>query len=78
MQGDAPLVINVDNADIIATLITLKSEVERDLALVAPLRFTLVGAQEAHMLAKELGEAGVGVILTQPRPFPQRWDAHRM
>ena len=61
-----------------ATLIALKSEAERVLALSAPLKFTFSGAREAHLLAKEIGEAAIGVILTQPRPFPQTWDAHRM
>lgn len=61
-----------------ATLISLKSEVERSLSLPAPLRFTFTGASEAHLLAQELGQAGVGVVLTQPRPFPKAWETRRM
>ena len=61
-----------------ATLISLKSEVEHDLALSAPLKITFTGAREAHLLAKEIGQAGIGVILTEPRPFPKEWEARRM
>lgn len=39
---------------------------------------TLTGATEAHILAKEIGEAGIGVILNPVRPFPYVWDSRRM
>ena len=78
MQGAAPLVIDVDSADILATLIALKSEAERVLGVSVPLKFTFSGGGEAHLLAKEIGQAGIGVVLTQPRPFPKMWDAHKM
>ena len=70
--------VDVQSADIMATLVALKYEVERKLALAHKLRFTFVGAMEAHLLARELGEAGVGVILTMPRPLPMFWDSRRM
>ena len=61
-----------------ATLIALKTEIEHTLNLTHPLRFTFAGAQEAHLLAKELAEARVGVILTIPRPLPMLWESRRM
>ncbi|OCH88880.1 composite domain of metallo-dependent hydrolase [Obba rivulosa] len=75
-QGKLPLVIRVDSADIIATLIELKKEVET--ASQAPLKMTLEGATEAHILARELSEANIGVILKPPRSFPYTWDQRRI
>jgi len=42
-----------------------------------PIRLTLAGATEAHLLAKEIGQAGVGVIVQQ-RPFPSTWEEKRI
>ena len=81
LQGKATLVVDTDSADIIATIIELKQEVEETLKVAdgrKKLKVTIVGGREAHLLARELGEAGVGVLLTQPRPFPKEWEAHRM
>ncbi|KAJ7793926.1 hypothetical protein B0H14DRAFT_2392986 [Mycena olivaceomarginata] len=75
VAGKIPLVVHAESADIIASLLVLKKEVE---ALGgAPIRLTLAGATEAHLLAKELGEAGVGVIVQQ-RPFPSTWEERRI
>ena len=75
-QGEIPLVINVHSADHIGTLLELKKEVESSTG--RPIRLTLTGASEAHLLAQELGEAGVGVILNPVRPFSTTWDQLRM
>ena len=61
-----------------ATLIALKAEVERTLKLQTPLHFTFSGAMEAHLLAKELAKAQIGVILTFPKPLPMLWESRRM
>lgn len=61
----------------IATLIELKSEIEHVNGGV-PLRLTISGASEAHILAKELGAANVGVILNPVRQFPKSWERRRM
>ncbi|KAJ7054512.1 carbohydrate esterase family 9 protein [Mycena amicta] len=53
------LLLGEGNADIIASLLTLKSELDSSLRLV------IAGGTEAHLLAKELGAAGVGVLLQQ-------------
>ncbi|KAJ7636950.1 carbohydrate esterase family 9 protein [Roridomyces roridus] len=73
--GKIPLVVNAESADIIASLVVLKKEVEA--ATGNPIRLTLTGATEAHLLAKELGESGVGV-LTKQRPYPSRWEQKRL
>ena len=76
LQGNKTLVINAESADIIASLITLKNEVES--LTGTKLRFTIVGGTEAHLLAKELAEANVGVIVNPSRPFPSYWEKRRM
>ncbi|KAJ6572076.1 carbohydrate esterase family 9 protein [Mycena capillaripes] len=73
--GKIPLVVNVESADIIASLLVLKKEAEA--VNGTPIRLTLTGATEAHLLAKEIGQAGVGVILEQ-RPFPSAWEQKRI
>lgn len=75
-QGHIPLVVEAHNADIIASLIILKREVELDTG--KPMKLTITGAAEAYMLAKELYESGVGVILNPSRPFPSTWEGRRM
>ncbi|KAJ6630996.1 carbohydrate esterase family 9 protein [Mycena sp. CBHHK59/15] len=75
-NGQIPLVVEAHSADIIASLILLKSEVER--ANGRTIQMTITGASEAHLLAKELGEAGVGVILNPSRSFPYAWEDRRM
>jgi len=73
--GKIPLVVNVASADIIASLLVLKKEVEA--AKGNSIRLTLAGATEAHLLAKEIGAAGVGVIVST-RPYPATWEAKRI
>jgi hypothetical protein len=54
----------------------LKKEVEHAHGRI--IQMTITGAAEAHLLAKELGEAGVGVILNPARSFPFAWEDRRM
>lgn len=68
--------MQVQSADIMATLIELKKEVEEESG--TSIKLTFSGANEAHILAKEIGEAGVGVILNPSRPFPGTWKSRRM
>ena len=75
-QGEVPLVVETSSADIIASILALKAEVEAKLH--TSLKFTIIGGSEAHLLAKELGEANVGVILSPARPFPNYWEERRM
>ena len=64
------------SADVIASVIALKNEVEAKLG--ASLKFTILGATEAPLLAKELGAANVGVVFTPARPFPNSWEERRV
>ncbi|KAI0635470.1 composite domain of metallo-dependent hydrolase [Trametes polyzona] len=75
-KGDVPLVVDVESADIIATLIRLKSEVEH--AHGTRLKLTLFGAHEAHLLAADIRAADIGVILAPARSFPESWETHRI
>ncbi|CAK5268643.1 unnamed protein product [Mycena citricolor] len=75
-QGLLRLVITVDSADIIATLLRLKSDLETESK--KPLKISIIGGAEAHLLAKELAAADVGVILSPPRSFPYNWEHRRI
>ncbi|KAI9060293.1 composite domain of metallo-dependent hydrolase [Trametes sanguinea] len=74
-SGTIPLVVDVGSADIISTLIALKKEVE--VSTRKPLKLTIAGASEAHLVADDLAEADVGVIVTPPRSYPYTWDERR-
>ncbi|TDL21140.1 hypothetical protein BD410DRAFT_316586 [Rickenella mellea] len=75
-SGTMTLVVHVENADIMATILQLKAdyEVEASRKLV----LTFAGAAEAHLLARQIAEAGVGVIVSPSRPFPGLWDQRRI
>lgn len=75
-EGQIPLIVEAYNADIIATLIILKREVEIETR--KSMKMTITGAAEAYMLAKELSESGIGVILNPARPFPYVWEGRRI
>jgi hypothetical protein len=70
------LVVAVESADIMGSLIVLKQEVEAQTGVGIKLTFT--GASEAHILAKEIGQNGIGIILIPSRPFPGTWESKRM
>lgn len=48
-----PFVIHVQDADIMLTLLVLKTEVENKLG--SKMKMVFEGASEAHLIAKELG-----------------------
>jgi len=75
-EGTMTLVITVESADIMSSLIVLKQEVEAQAGSI--INFTFTGASEAHILAKEIGQNGIGVILTSSRPFPGTWESKRI
>ncbi|KAF5371159.1 hypothetical protein D9758_004121 [Tetrapyrgos nigripes] len=76
VNGTIPLVVTVHSADIMASLIVLKKEVEAKSGNT--IKMTFAGASEAHLLAKEIGEAGIGVIISPVRPFPSAWERARI
>jgi len=53
-QGEIPFIVGVLNADIMATLIELKVEVEKKWG--SKMRMSFVGGLEVHLIAKELGD----------------------
>ncbi|KAJ7044508.1 carbohydrate esterase family 9 protein [Mycena alexandri] len=73
-EGVVPLVIDVASADIMATLLILKAEVENRLG--SRMRMVFSGATEAHILAKEIRDAEVSVIL-DTKPMVGTWDDRR-
>ncbi|KAG9316550.1 carbohydrate esterase family 9 protein [Chiua virens] len=75
-KGEIPVVVKTHGADMIASLVKLKKEVEASRNV--QLKLTLAGAAEAHLLAKELAEANIGVIVTPSRPFPQTYVMRRI
>ncbi|KAG1735265.1 uncharacterized protein EDB91DRAFT_1250481 [Suillus paluster] len=75
-KGKTTLVVDVENADIMATLLLLKDEYEAHSR--RELRLTFVGATEAHLIAHEIARAGVSVIVTQGKPFPSAWEQRRI
>ena len=64
-----------------ATLLRLKGEIEHNIFSETNMRkeleLTFSGATEAHLLARELRHAKVGVLV-HPRPFPYTWESRRM
>ncbi|KAF8632752.1 hypothetical protein AX15_001695 [Amanita polypyramis BW_CC] len=74
--GDIPLVVHVDSGDIMATLIKMKADFEDGTRSV--LRLTFVGAAEAHLITDRIAKAGVSVVVTKPRPYPNTWDRSRL
>jgi len=75
-QGNVPLIVNVNKADHIASLLVLKKQVEKKTGKT--LRLSFARALEAHLLAEEIAEAGVGVILVPVRSFPRTFDQLRI
>ncbi|KAJ3932878.1 MAG: hypothetical protein NXY57DRAFT_1001001 [Lentinula lateritia] len=57
-------------------LISLKQELEA--VNENKIHLTTFGATESHLLAKELAEAGVGVVVGPVHPFPDSWEIRRM
>jgi hypothetical protein len=54
----------------------LKAEIEG--LTGTKIKMTLSHATEAHLLAKEIAQAGVGVVLVPARPFPYVWECRRV
>jgi hypothetical protein len=71
-----PVVVEAHSADVIATLILLKKDVEEKTG--ATIQMTIAGATEAHLLVKEIAEAKIGIIFKPSRPFPTTWEKRRL
>ena len=81
VQGKVRLVVDVESADIMATLLRIKAEIEHKIFTETnvhkELKLTFSRATEAHILARELKHAKVGVLV-HPRPYPYTWESKRM
>ncbi|KAI9000710.1 composite domain of metallo-dependent hydrolase [Trametes punicea] len=75
-EGTIPFIVEVSSADVMATLIRLKTEVEEKRGTY--MRMVFSRATEAHLLAEEISNAGISVILRPPRQFPWSWDDRRI
>ncbi|KAK7470199.1 hypothetical protein VKT23_001637 [Stygiomarasmius scandens] len=78
LDGTLPLIISVDSADIMASLIHLKKEVEGTLGTGREIKIVFDRAAEAHLVAEQIGQAGIGVILSPVRAFPSTWEQKRI
>ncbi|WVR07370.1 hypothetical protein IAU60_004411 [Kwoniella sp. DSM 27419] len=71
-KGKLRLVIDVNKADSIATLVRLKKEVA-DKA-----KITIFGGQESWLVADELAKEDIGVVVAPVRSYPGEWDSRRI
>ncbi|KAF9449461.1 hypothetical protein P691DRAFT_853918 [Macrolepiota fuliginosa MF-IS2] len=71
-----PLVVKVDSADIMSTLLRLRDEFRVENG--GHFDLTFVGASEAHLIAKDIARAGASVVVTMPRPYPDSWESQRI
>ncbi|TRM61307.1 hypothetical protein BD626DRAFT_502095 [Schizophyllum amplum] len=76
MEGTIPLVIKAHSADVIATLLEMKAEVEAETG--KRFMMTIAGGTEAHLVARQLAAADVGVVVLSPRSFPYDWERRRI
>lgn len=76
VQGEIPLVVETHSADIIATIILLKEDIEAEMGQA--MKITILGGGEAHLLAEELVGADIGVVVSPPRPLAYSWDYRRV
>lgn len=81
VNGGLPLILSVHSADTITSIIRLKTTVESAIAKAASektkLRIVIIGAAEAHLVAKELAKADVSVVLAPLQPHQGSWDQKR-
>jgi hypothetical protein len=81
VRGEKPLVVTIHSADTIAALLRVKREVEEAIASALDrsntIRLVILGGAEAHLVAPELAEAGVGVVLAPFQSYAGTWDQRR-
>jgi len=75
VEGKSALVLSVHSADTISALLRLKSTVESESKTT--LRLVVLGAAESYLVAKELADADVAVVLAPLLPWAQSWDQRR-
>jgi hypothetical protein len=70
-NGKIPLAVRTQNKDVIAHLLKMKAAI----ADVAPIRLVVIGGIESYLVARELAEANVPVILVPWRCQPESWES---
>ena len=81
VAGDMVLALTIHSADGISSALKIKSEIE-DLMMTSKLdsgeiKMAIVGGAESYMVAKELADASVGVILVPLLCTGSNWDQRR-
>ncbi|KZT52270.1 hypothetical protein CALCODRAFT_487269 [Calocera cornea HHB12733] len=74
-HGSIPLIVQVHSADVMSTLILLKHEIQ--IQFGSTMKLSFAGANEAWMVAKNIADDGIGVILVPSRTFPGTWEQMR-
>lgn len=74
VEGALPLVLTVHSADTIANVIKLQHDLKK--AGAGP-RIIILGGAESHILATELADAGIAVVLAPLLAYAQTWDQRR-
>lgn len=77
LDGEKVLALTINSADGIASALRLKSDVEGLLKGGKKIKLAIVGGAESYILAKELADASVGVILSPLQADGATWDARR-
>lgn len=79
--GDLPLAITVHSADLIASLLRMKAEIESikadSMLAGTAVNMIIVGGAESWMLADALFAANIGVVLAPMLPYSASWDQRR-
>ncbi|KAK5173901.1 uncharacterized protein LTR77_002582 [Saxophila tyrrhenica] len=75
VAGEMPLAITVHSADLIASLLRVKAEVEA--ATDHTLRLIIIGGAESHLLAPSLAATNTSVLLAPFLAFSETWDQRR-
>lgn len=68
-RGEIPLIVMVNNKDEIASIIDIKKK------LVPKARLAIMGGAEAYLLAEELADANIAVILRPHLCTPESFDS---
>lgn len=76
VSGGLVLALTINSADGIASALRVKQDVEKALK-GAKIKMAIIGGAESHLVAQELADAAVGVILTPLQPMPLNWDSRR-
>jgi imidazolonepropionase-like amidohydrolase len=85
VSGAMPLIIAADSADVIASLIRLRYTVDMALADAASTastatprpRWVIIGGAESHLVAQDLADADISIVLAPLLPHAQTWDQRR-